>query len=86
MAATPSHDAIGFHNFLGSLLAERPEQLSPERALAMWREKVPDPEQYEDDVEAVREALADIEAGDTGVPWEEFKRDFFMQNFPDHRA
>lgn len=48
-----------FHQFLGQQLAsEAAAQMSPEQALALWRER-------EESVAAIREGLADVEAGRT---------------------
>ena len=46
-----------FHQFIGQQLAsESAAQISPELALAMWRER-------QDAVAAIREGLADVDAG-----------------------
>ncbi len=48
-----------FHQFIGQQLAsESAAQMSPELALAMWRER-------QDAVAAIREGLADVDAGRT---------------------
>lgn len=50
--------------------------MSPEEALDIWRMEHPSPQQFADDVQVIREALADIEAGNSGVPLEIFMREF----------
>ncbi len=46
-----------FHEFVGRQLASSAvEQMSPEEALARWREQ-------EETIAAIREGLADVEAG-----------------------
>ncbi len=65
-----------FHAFLGEQLANGGGQLSPEEALDVWRAAHPAVEALDDDYEAVREALAAMEAGDTGMAFEEFDRQF----------
>jgi len=48
-----------FHEFIGQQLASgSAAQMSPELALALWRER-------QDSVVAIREGLADVEAGRT---------------------
>jgi hypothetical protein len=69
-----SSDLAEFHDFLGEKLAHGDTHLSPEEALDEWRAVHPAGEASADDYEAVRQALAEMEAGDTGVPFEEFDR------------
>jgi hypothetical protein len=60
-----------FHRFIGSKLAQGKVQLSPEEVLDEWRELYPDSRDVGDSaatVRAVRQALADREAGDRGTP------------------
>jgi hypothetical protein len=59
-----------FHAFLKELLAQADRHVSPEEALEEWRRK----ESLAEDYEAVREALAAMEAGDIGMPIEDFDR------------
>jgi predicted transcriptional regulator len=48
-----------FHRFIGEKLqSDDAAQLSPEQALALWRER-------QETVQAIREGLADVEAGRT---------------------
>jgi hypothetical protein len=63
-----------FHDFLAEKLAHGSSHLSPEEVLDEWRTTHPASEASADDYEAVRQALAAMEAGDTGVPLEEFDR------------
>jgi hypothetical protein len=71
-----SNDLAGFHQYIGERLKEGGDTLSPEEALDIWRHEHPLPEDYEETVEALREALADMEAGDVGIPLEEFDAEF----------
>ena len=75
-----SNELAAFHSFVGNQLQSGQEGLSPEDALEMWRDQHPD-SAAEDDTEAVREALADLAAGDRGVSIEEADREF-RQRFP----
>jgi hypothetical protein len=60
-----------FHTFVGQKLSQGPAKLSPEEALDEWRELHPDtadPEKPSEVVQAVRQALADMDSGDKGTP------------------
>jgi hypothetical protein len=65
-----------FHQFLSEKLANGGSQLSPEEALDVWRTAHPSAEAGSEDHQAVRDALAAMDAGDTGVAFEEFDRQF----------
>ena len=56
-----------FHQFLGRQL-ESVALISPEQALALWREE-------QETIAAVREGLADVDAGRT-KPLDQFDREF----------
>jgi hypothetical protein len=60
-----------FHRYLGEMLKNGSAHLSPEEALDEWREQHPDGVEFEDDTEAIQEALDDMANGDTGRPYEE---------------
>ena len=53
-----------FHEFVAKQLKNGHGNLTPEEALAKWRERT-------ESVKAIQEALDDMEAGDTGRPLEE---------------
>jgi predicted transcriptional regulator len=57
---TPQINTLAsFHQFIGQQLAsENAAQMSPELAVAIWRERV-------ETLTAIREGLADVEAGRT---------------------
>ena len=57
-----------FHIFVGEKLTNGGAKLSPEEALDQWRVLHPDPEELAESVSAVRQALADMAAGDRGRP------------------
>jgi hypothetical protein len=69
-------DLADFHQFIGDLLKSRDRDLTPEEALRLWRTEDPQSEDFEETVEALREALADMKAGDVGIPLEEFDAEF----------
>ena len=57
MAILESNALENFHEFIGRQLAsESGASMSPEQALALWRE-------FEETTASVRDGLADIEAG-----------------------
>jgi hypothetical protein len=69
MGTRPISLLESFHQFVGQQLASATaEPMSPEQALALWRER-------QDSLAAIREGLADIEAGRFKT-LEEFDRDF----------
>jgi len=76
MSTDAYNDLQGFHQFIGQQLESGQVPLSPDEALEAWRLQHRSPEEYAEDVEAIREALADIEAGEVGVPWETFNAEF----------
>jgi hypothetical protein len=49
---------------------------SPGEVLEAWRLQNRIPKEMAEDVQAVREALADMDAGDTGIPAAEFLEEF----------
>ena len=76
MATSLSNELAEFHRFVAEKLAKGEAGLSPEAAVDQWRELHPDAEDLADGVAAVKEALASIAAGDRGVPFDEFDREF----------
>ena len=54
--------------------------MTPENPLDVWHSQNPPATDFDDTVAAVREALADMEAGDAGTPFEEFDRDFRLRH------
>ncbi len=76
MPTDANNDLLSFHQFVAAQLSTGHSPLSPEEALEAWRLQNRTPEEMADDVHAVREALADMEAGDTGTPLEIFRIEF----------
>jgi predicted transcriptional regulator len=57
MQSLQLNNLASFHKFVGQQLASDAEtHMSPEEALALWKER-------EETIEAVREGLSDVEAG-----------------------
>jgi hypothetical protein len=76
MSTQANYELLSFHQFIGEQLSSGQASLSPEEALEVWRLQNRSPAEYQEDVEAIREALADMDAGDTGVPLEVFRAEF----------
>jgi hypothetical protein len=70
------HELSSFHQFLTERIASGSGDISPEEAVDQWRAEHPDDTEFTNTVQALREALADMEAGDRGVPLAEFDREF----------
>ena len=68
MGVTSKNELNDFHDFLAEQLANNGSQLTPEQALAMWRERA-------DTIAAVREGLDAVAAGRT-KPLADFADDF----------
>jgi hypothetical protein len=67
-------DLQGFHHFVGEMVAGG-RAATPEEILDEWRAMHPSPEEIEEDVLAVGEAIEAIENGDEGMDFEEFNRE-----------
>lgn len=76
MATGTQDELSSFHDFLSQRLTSGMAPLSPEEVLDLWRAEHPVADEYPDDVAALKEALADMEAGDHGLPLEQFDRKF----------
>ena len=69
MASPILEELRSFHAFLTQKIEEDgTEPLSPEEALDLWRIENPGSEEREETIKAVREALEDMRAGDSGKP------------------
>ena len=72
MATGTQNELSGFHDFPSRKLTSGAVQLSPQEALDLWREEHPGTDDFSNNVGVLREALADMEAGDHGLPLDEF--------------
>lgn len=70
------NDLRDFHHFVGEKVNNGGASQSPEEVLDEWRVLHPDPEEVEEDIAAIQEAIHDMENGDTGIPFAEFDREF----------
>jgi hypothetical protein len=71
MSAHFDNELAQFNEFVSQRLISGPA-ISPEEALDLWRAHHPISEELAESVQAVKEALADMEAGDRGMPFDEF--------------
>jgi len=76
MPTSNSEELREFHRFLTNKLGADGIDSSPEEALDEWRRLNPQTQAFDEDVAAIREALDDLAAGDRGIPFDEFDRDF----------
>jgi len=65
-----------FHRFLTEKVGSDAVDLSPEEALDEWRRLHPPADASDEDASAIQEALDDLAAGDRGMPFDEFDREF----------
>lgn len=79
MNAHSASELSEFHNFIGMKLHNGGSQPSPEEVLDEWRTLHPEPIS-DDDLVAIQEAITDVESGDRGIPFEEFKRQFRIRH------
>lgn len=83
MAANVSAELERFHVFIAEKIANGGSRLSPEDVLDEWRLLNPTAEELAEGVAALQHAIADMEAGDKGISFEEFDRQFrASQNLP----
>jgi hypothetical protein len=81
MSLPIQNELASFQQFIvQKLMNSSRANLSPEEALGLWREQYPGPEEDVETVAALREALADFNAGDRGVSFEDFDREFRKNN------
>jgi hypothetical protein len=73
---SPAAELQDFQSFLSAKIAVGQIVLSPEEALDEWRSAHPNQATAAEDLAAIREALDDFAAGDRGVDWREFDREF----------
>jgi hypothetical protein len=76
MSSNAEGELASFHSFVAIKLSENNTDLSPEEALDLWRDEHPRTDDRDDATAALKEALDSIAAGDNGIPFEEFEREF----------
>lgn len=86
MSAQPSNELREFHRYVGERIELGATAPSPEDVLAEWRALHPDPEAADEELEAIQEAIDDLEAGDEGIPFEEFDRQFRVRHQLPHQT
>jgi hypothetical protein len=72
MTTDRTNDLAAFRHFIDEQLAQGATSLTPAQCLELWEIENISDEERAAAVEAVREALDDMRAGDTGVPADEF--------------
>jgi hypothetical protein len=72
MPTADNSELQSFSGYVTGLLASGKADVSPEVALLQWRLENLSPEERDEEVKAIQEALDDIAAGDRGTPAEEF--------------
>ncbi len=72
MATERSNDVRAFRSFLDEKLSNTGASLTLDDCLDLWDAETQSATEPEETVQAVREALDDTRAGDTGIPAREF--------------
>jgi hypothetical protein len=70
-------ELVAFRAFLDGQIACGRADLTPEESLELWRASR---QEFADSVAAVKKALADLDAGETGQPLREFITEFRVQH------
>lgn len=68
MATERANDLRAFREFLDAKLSNGGSDLTPEECLELWEVENASPHERAATVQAVRDALDDMRAGDTGIP------------------
>ena len=71
MKADTHSELERFQSFVVEKLSNGNSDLTPEQVLDLWRIENPTTDEHAANVEAIREAVADMEAGDHGRPYKE---------------
>ncbi|MBI1900278.1 MAG: hypothetical protein HYS13_04070 [Planctomycetia bacterium] len=71
-------DLLEFRQFLDAQIASGRANLTPEETVRLWRESR---REFEETVAELKDALADVAAGDRGVPAGEFMKDLRARNY-----
>jgi hypothetical protein len=69
-------ELASFHEFIGHKMQEFGENASPEELLDLWRSTHPSELDFRRDVQAIQSAIDAMNAGDVGVPLDDFDREF----------
>ncbi len=83
MSTANKSDLASFQRFIAIRVEAGDSSLTPEEALDLWRAQNPTRQDVEETTAALAEALRDMDAGDHGMPLEQFDREFRSQrNIP----
>jgi hypothetical protein len=69
-----------FRQFAAEQIGNGAEELSLEELVDRWRMLSHSPDELNNNVRAVQEAIADMERGETGQPFEEFAAEFRIRH------
>ncbi len=86
MSLSGQSELIRFVEFARGLIAAGRIDLSVEQAVELWHGPSPCPDDAESTLAAVREAIADMEAGDVGTPVEELDRQVRARFFANQKS
>jgi hypothetical protein len=81
MTLSGQSELIRFVEFARGLIAAGRTDLSLEQAVELWHGPSPCPDDAESTLAAVREAIADMEAGEVGMPAEQFIQEYRERHF-----
>lgn len=73
--STSKQELDDFYKFASSYMEGDEADLTMDELCHLWQAEKPTPEEYADCVAALKEAIADMEAGDRGEPVEEALRE-----------
>jgi hypothetical protein len=68
-------EILRFQDFVAEKVNQAGTKLTPEDVKEMWLDERPAPDVAAEDLEAVRRAIAMWQAGDNGIPYEDFRRE-----------
>lgn len=82
MSSVAASELEQFSQFIQAKLTAGETQLSPEEALDQFRFEHPSDEEFEENVRAIQEALAEMDAGVRGKSVEQLRQEFaeFQRN------
>lgn len=82
MSTIVSTELQEFARFIQAKLTAGETKLSPEEVLDQWRDAHPSEEEFEENVRAIQESLAEMDAGAKGKSVEQLRQEFaeFQRN------
>jgi hypothetical protein len=74
--ANTKEQVEAFYKWSLARLAESDQELAIDDLYEAWRTLNQTPEEFEDNVRAIKEALDDLDRGVPSRPWDDFNREF----------